>query len=744
MVLKMWNFLKGKFCKIKLNKIVHDRFIYKYSIIYLDSFNNYLERRFVMLTNRSLAILQNLIKNGGNGNIKILAEQNGISERSVRYDIDNINEYLNDKGLSGIEKLSKGNLKIDKTSKIEEYLYKNYKQYLLVPEDRVTYILIEILFNGLINLNKISQELDISRSTVKIDLKNVKEILERYSLELRLKHRTGLVLLGEEDKIRKLKLKILMKYFRQYEIYKKGEAAYSLKDIFIIEELDRYIGDISIENIKVFIDYIQKLINKIISDEAYDIITSYLIISIFRIRKEKFLDKVQNENFLKNTQEYNTITRGMGILEANYGVNLSELEVLKITDYFLGSHTYNFDYSYYENWVEVEILVKKLIEKFDQKIDVDISKDNILLDGLINHIKPTLYRIKNSIELQNSIYDEVFDSYPNLFNITSEVIGELEEFIDGKLSKDEIAFLVIHFKAAIDRNKHKIKDVKKVLIVCGLGYGSSKLLAQQIKETYTIDIVDIIPNHFLEKYLNNPEIDLIITTLDIHSLEKGKLDTPVVKVNPILGKEDIHKLDKYGLPKYRKKVLLSDVLEIIEENTIIEDKEKLLKKLELLLEDRLINDLNEKELDITDLLKLENIKLNLEVDSLEKAIERAGNILVERGYVKNGYVKNMTDIVKEYGSYIVVSNGIAMPHARGGENVYKTGMSLITLKNPVKFSDGKEVEILIAFSSFDDKEHLNSLVDLMNLINDYEFKDNLKRMKKSKDVLKFIYKYKLG
>lgn len=696
-----------------------------------------------MLTNRNLTILQNLIRNNGDGDIKSLAKSNGISERAIRYDVDNINEYLREKGFSEIEKLPKGNLRFDSTSKIEEYLYKNYKQYLLVPEDRVTYILIKALFDGLINLNKISQELDISRSTVKTDLKSVKEILDSYNLELNLKHKTGLILLGEEENIRKLKLKILMRYFRKYEVYKNDEATYYLKDLFIIETLDRYIGEIGIGEIKTFIDYIQKLMNKIISDEAYEIITSYLLILIFRIGKGHFLEKIQNENFLKNTQEYSAINRGMGILEANYRINLSEFEILKITDYFLGSHTYNFDYSYYKNWVEVEILVKKLIEKFDQKIEVDISKDGILLDGLINHIKPTLYRIKNSIELQNSIYNEVFDSYPNLYKITSEVVEELEEFIGDKFSKDEIAFLVIHFKAAIDRNKHKIKDIKKVLIVCGLGYGSSKLLAQQIKDLYSIDIVDIIPYHFLERYIERPEIELIITTLDISGGREEELNIPIIKVNPILGSEDIHKLDKYGLPKYRKKVLLSDILDIVEENTKIENREELLKRLELLLEDRVVNDLNEKELDITDLLQVENIELNIEADTLEEAIEKSGNILVDRGYVKNEYTKNMIDIVKEYGSYIVVSEGIAMPHARGGENVCKTGMSLITLKNPVRFYDGKEVEILIAFSSSDGKEHLNSLVDLMNLINDYKLRDNLKKIKKPKDVLKLIYKYKL-
>lgn len=696
-----------------------------------------------MLTIRNIDILQTLIKNNGEGTIKDLAEKNKISERAVRYDIENINEYLREKGLPQIEKLFKGELKLQKIIQIEDYLYKNYEQDLLLPEDRETYILIEILFNEFINLNKISDDLDVSRSTVKIDLKNVKEILNKYNLELSLKHKTGLILNGKEESVRKLKLKVILKYFRKYEVYKRDTSKYSLKDKFIIEMLDKYIGDIDIDNIKLFISHTQKLMKKIISDEAYEVIVAYLITMIFRVRIGKPLDDIQNERFLENTEEYKITNSTIAILEANYEINLNKTEVLKITDYFLGSHTYNFDCSYYDNWVEIEILVKKMIDTFNQKIEVDISKDKTLLDGLINHIKPTIYRIKNNIELQNSVYEEVIKSYSTLYKICLEVINELEEFIGEKLSKDEIAFLVIHFKAAIDRNEHKIKNIKKVLLVCGLGYGSSKLLAQQLKKMYTIDIVDIIPYHLLGKYIKNPRFDIIITTLNTLDFERVE-EIPVINVNPILNKEDIYKLDEFDFPKYRKKILLSELLNVIEKNTNIIAEESLVDDLLEFMDDHIVNDIQEKSLDITDLLKVNNIRLNIDVNNLEEAILEAGNILVKESYTNINYINQMQEVVKEYGSYMMISPGIIMPHAKGEKNIYKTGMSLITLNNPVKFPNGKEVEILFAFSSLNGKEHLNSMVDLMNLINDYDLKNKLKKMKKPEEVLKLIYKYKLN
>lgn len=693
-----------------------------------------------MINKRNLFIIEYLLANNGHGHIKELAEKVNISERAIRYDIDHINEYLEEKKFPKIEKLPKGALFFENTIQFKEFFYENYNQYFILSEERITYLFLKILFNDFINLNQLSENLDISRSTIKVDLKTVKEILEKYDLKLKLEHKVGLALEGEEENIRKLTIKILMKYFEKYEIFKKDKKQF-LKDIFILKEVGTYLEDIDLDAIRTFINYNQKLMNKIISDEAYRIITIYIVVSIVRTKKNKVLENIKNEKFLLSTQEYENLNKSISILEANFEISYNKYEVLKMTDYFIGSHTYNLKHSYYENWVEIEILVKRMIENFNKKIDVNIIKDNLLLEGLINHIKPTIYRIKNKIELQNSIYEEVVKSYPNLYEITKEVITELEEFCQESFSQDEIAFLVIHFKASIDRNKYKLKNIKRVLIVCSMGYGTSKLLAQQLKDTYDITIVDIIPSHLLNKTLEKKlEIHMIISTmeLDIKNFNTG---IPVIKVNPIIGREDIHKLDKFNFPRYRKKILLSSILNIVENNTSILNKDKLISEFSELLEDRLINDLYDKELTLMDTLSQDNIKVNIEAEDIYNAIELSGTILMENGYVKKEYVDDMVKNVKEFGSYIVIYPGIALPHYKYGDNVIKTGMSLITLKKPVFFPNGKEVEIIIAFSSFDGKEHLNSLVDLMNIINEDNFKDRVKRAKHPKDIAKILKEF---
>lgn len=402
-----------------------------------------------MLSSRSLSILNKIVEEEGSIDIKSLASTIDISERSIRYDLEKIGDYLKENSLGPLKREFGGRILLEGWEGVEAYLKEIYINRFLGPQERVDYLLIRALFERVISLKKISEEVDVSRTTIKGDLKVVKELLKEEKVGLRTLPKVGLELTGSEEGIRRLQLRILIKHFKELTNYM--EMGGPVKENFLLDVLKGYFSEIEVVHIKTFINYTQKLMGKIISDEAYTIITAYVMVILFGVKKGRSISQVKNENFLRNTSEYQSLLKGIGILEANFDLDIQEVEILKITDYFLGSHTYNFDHSYYKNWVEVEVMVKNLIERFNSRVDVDISMDETLLDGLINHIKPTIYRIKNNIQLQNSICDEVTESYPILFDITREVIEELEGFIDCKFTDDEVAFLTIHFKAAMDR-----------------------------------------------------------------------------------------------------------------------------------------------------------------------------------------------------------------------------------------------------------------------------------------------------
>lgn len=682
------------------------------------------------LNSKGYSILLTLCATKGENNIKTLAETLKLSERTVRYELDKIDEYL---VMNKYEKLIRkfgGKIYFKGYKEFEKKEIFNEFENNLDIKERREYLTFICIFDEKINLTKASEILEISRTTIRNDILYIKEELRKYNLSLEILHQEGLYLFGEEIDIRKLQLKFLKKY-SDFIFYPENSVKTKRESI-----VENYIKEIEINDIKKFINYIQKYLNKVISDEAYNVIAIYIIVTILRIKQGKHLTEIKNSNFLYNTQEYKCVQYAKSILECSFDIEFSENEILQLTDYILGSHTYNFNKSYLSNWIEIDILVKKLIVNFNEKLDtsIDITRDNILFEGLLNHIKPTIYRLKNNIKLENSIYNEVINSYPNIFNTTKISVDEIEKYLGLSFSDDEIAFLSIYFKTAIDRNKDKNRILKKALIVCGYGYGTSHLLVQQIKEIYTLDIVNIIPRHLLEKTVANEKIDIIITTIDIAL----KIDIPVVKVNSILTASDIKNLDKYSLSRIKKRYYLSEILKIIENSCEIKEYNNLKKELFNYFEPRLIDDIGEKEYSLVDFLNEDTILLNQDVESWEEAIKIAGGIMVSNEIVSKNYVDKMIENVHKLGSYIVIGDKIAIPHAEKDNNVFRTGMSLVILKNPVIFPNDKEVQIILSFSSYDGKEHLNALAQLVELLHNKNTVKELLKIKNSSAIVKFI------
>ncbi len=679
------------------------------------------------LSNRGSSILKILSMSEGKGNIKSLAKSLELAERTIRYELEKIDDYLLSRNMKPLERTFGGNIFFEEYENFTQQAENLPSESMMDTHERRNYIFFKALFKEKINLTKLCEELDISRTTIKNDVKYLREELSKNNISLRA-YQEGLILEGTENDIRREQLKFLKRYSNSM-FYDTSQIR--TKTEKIIEE---YIKSVDFKVIKSFIDNVQKKMNKVISDEAYNIIAVYLIITVLRIKKEKFLEEIGNQNFLADTEEFRCISSFKDILEKEFEIEFCHNEILQITDYFLGSHTYNFEQSYYKNWIEIEILVKKFIAAFNKNIHTDLSKDKILFKEIINHIKPTLYRIKNRIKLENSIYAEVLNSYPNIFYLTKKAIKDIENYLGVEFSDDETAFLAIYFKGAIDRNKFKEKDLKRVLVVCAHGYGTSKLLVQQLNEIYTINVVQTIPRYMLEKTLEEERVDLIISTINI----ENKIDIPVVKVNSVLTQEDIAVLDKYELSRQKKRFFLSEILNIIERNCVIENKEELIEDLNGYFENKLVDDTEQNDLRLSDILTEENILLNQSAETWEEAVIKGGEILLHNGYVSKKYVDSLAENIKKYGSYVVISEGIALPHSKTDNAVLKTGMSLVTLKEPVIFPGDKKVSIILSFSSFDMNEHFTALSDLNELIFGHEFFENIMKARYPKDVIRYI------
>ena len=170
------------------------------------------------------------------------------------------------------------------------------------------------------------------------------------------------MLVGEEEKIRKAQLKFLMEYLEISKdiLISKIKKDETLGYKLIRNELKFYFEDFPIRDIRIFIKRIEKELKTVISDEAYKVLQFYLMLALTRLKNGQIItDREDNQKFLKSTKEYNVLMNELLHFEDNFEIKINEAEVLLLTELFLGSHSYNFNTSFYENWIEIEISINE-------------------------------------------------------------------------------------------------------------------------------------------------------------------------------------------------------------------------------------------------------------------------------------------------------------------------------------------------------------------------------------------------
>ncbi|MEN9715683.1 MAG: hypothetical protein RJA35_1150 [Actinomycetota bacterium] len=106
-----------------------------------------------------------------------------------------------------------------------------------------------------------------------------------------------------------------------------------------------------------------------------------------------------------------------------------------------------------------------------------------------------------------------------------------------------------------------------------------------------------------------------------------------------------------------------------------------------------------------------SILLNQKATDWESAVRLAGSALESSGRTTAAYTDAMVQTIHDLGAYVVIAPGLAMPHARPSEAVLETGMSLVTLAEPVVFGHAKNDPVSVVFSlaALDHDKHLELL-----------------------------------
>ncbi len=679
-----------------------------------------------MVKKRYFEIINLVLNSNDEITIKDISNLYNITERSIRYDVDELNVFFQEKNNKDIIEINNNRLKILYSENEIEDIVENIKEkeYFLSENERVNILSYEIfLSKNEFILQYFTEKYNLSKTTVRYSLKELNKIISEYGLVIDMNNNRGYKIIGSEINIRKYIINILREYIKNT---KEKKIEYNpLKKI-----IQKFYKKSRIEESKNTINKILDYTGKTISDEAFETLQIFLFISVIRNKNgHKIEEDVENEIFLSKTMEFSKIREILEKIE-----NIKEKDIHYFVDFFLGSYSYNLEYSYFLNWILIESLIDQFIKLLSDKLKVNLTEDKILRKELLNHIKPAIYRMKNKFKLTESILSEVKKQYMELFIKTKSSLKIISDFIDLSFDEDEAAFITVMIQRAIMRNNPStlLKKDPNILIVCGLGYSSSRFLYENINNRFQVNIIDIIPFNQLENYNYLKKADIIISTLDF---ELDGMD--VITVNAVMNEKDILKLKNYGLPEKKSKIKLSELLSIIRK---VSDETELKKQLMRKFGENIYDDMGEKSetgKSFVELLSEKSIKLNVEVNNLDEVIEITGQTMIDSGLVKEEYTDELKNQIIQYGKYILVGDKTILPHGQLLKNVRETGFSLITLKKGIDFF-GSEIKIVICLASRNKDEHLRAILELNRYLKNPNFENELLNKESPEEITDYL------
>ncbi|NMM63818.1 BglG family transcription antiterminator [Clostridium sp. P21] len=669
--------------------------------------------------------------------IKDIAKQSDISERMVRYALDNIEYILKKNNMPELKRKYGLGIKICLTRRQldtiarKEAIYKNYLGF--SNKNRLILYLLKSHYSR--TLLELSEFTGVSKATVSKYLYEVEEYLLEKDIKLVKKRNKGIYFVGKEIAKRRLIYDIMLESYD----YSKMQGILNPKNM----------DDLMIKNYFYGIDikYIWEILRKYLlqrkvtcSDVAFYNMLINTCIMVKRVQQRFFVDiELEKMDYLAETFEYEEAKKYCMDISEKYDVVIPKTEIVWITMHFLGANPVKFlEDDIFISVSERSKLMKctgAMVEAFEKEICTKFSNHSEIVSGLFVHLIPAINRMKYNIFIKNNLKEDIKNCYPLIFKATVKVCKYVEEQFNIKFMEDEISYICLHFGAALEKMNKGFTTQKRVMVVCSTGIGTSKLLASKLKNNYEdIEIVDILSyNEFISR--NTFDIDYVISTVAIK-----EANVPIIVVNPLINDDDKVKLSKIFNPKVRRNEGDIDTLmKIISSNCIIKDVDKLRKE----LTQHMFGDYKEKILHIDDLLNEDLVLTKGEFSSAKEAVKYCGKLLLDKGIVNENYVDSLVKSIEKKGKngpYIVISNGIALPHGRPEDGALDTGFSIITLKEPLCFGHKNHdpVKVIIAFATKDNKSHLKALEEIVTVFNHRENLRSLLKCDTEKDFMNNI------
>ena len=389
---------------------------------------------------------------------------------------------------------------------------------------RVTYITRRLLMSdSYLKMEKLMDELYISRVTLTKDLKEVRKTLRSYHLKLEHRAKYGLKINGKESHHRVALVDYLDADEDSNSVDYNNDQALYMRDP--IEVNDVVINSLMSNRISISTNSLRKLIKLI-------------IVSEYRISK--------NHHMIFSTVELVNLTSKGEYESANdichaLGLDWDSTEIAFLAIFIISRRNIMKSEPFS---VHQEALYMSYSTEIIQKLKNDLSSDFSLYEGfeyeLAKHIRGMTYRVKYGLEKRDVGILESKGSNP-AFEYAVIASDWLSNRLNMDIQETEIAFLsyrfYMHFRFMAFQKKSNI------LVVLSNGKNASDLFIHELQTNFGKFIENVDATEFYElPYLNIANYDCILT--DIPAIQFN-VSVPVRRVNYFLTENDLQKLKRF-------------------------------------------------------------------------------------------------------------------------------------------------------------------------------------------------------
>lgn len=683
----------------------------------------------VTMNKRTFLLLQQLAQSRL-ATLEQLATQFKTSTRTIRKDIDMINDCLIKAGADLIYFGNEGEVCSDKAKNHLNDIPKmiSLTDYRLSREERLileSYFLLVSLTP--ITIKGLSRKMYLSRNTVVNDLPSLRSFLTQNELILK-SDKQGLIIEGSESQKRLLLMHHYISlsdndFLREYLFPSEDDPSLLIS---VVRKAEK-------QNQVVFRDY------------SFQYVQTYLSVLCSRSANNLMIETEGMFHF----SAFSLII-SQSILEdlsqkVRFPLSLKEVEFLA---FLIGNLTFVKKSSPIDDSFKIQFLTRQFIKQISGDIAYDLTQDISLLENLSKHMETIFYNQPLQAP-DSSLLTDIIESNKSIVTAIKKHLSIFHILKSKVFEPNDIYYIAIHICGAVERQRLEIAHFK-VLLACHAGIGTSMLLKQRLKEHFNFDIIDVVTIHEAEE--EQHRADFIITTVPLQKTNNETIvvsasltETDIIRINTLM-----RKISKEGN---------------VEENpetsqTLFKDLLPILKKIgceqkDLVMIRQVINRHCQKSMSpfeesmahqviqLSDLLTPNYIVLQGKASSWEESIRQSARLLREESLIEESYVEAMIANVLSYGPYILIAKGVAVAHAGIDDGVNGLGMSLYRLDKGVNFGNPEldPIRYIICLCVTDYGKHVTAFNTLLNLFQDSSMREKLDRVDTAKDCYCLIKKY---